>query len=293
LDVGLTVLLSLTAKRMPISGTTSTTKISTQFSYADNMIKNGFTVLRMLIYVAYFETTVQDVSQFIFYYFLWLTVSTGKRPIRDGSLMLVRFSLLRIVDSFSTIEELDHLSIQYQAEISHLFCLTTAALRRIVRASPLGSFFEDNVYFHPNVGVNGWNDLVGWYQGRNPEQPPLPPFPAQPQFWSHATRGSQIELWPPEFFNTWIDAIADGRVLSLDPSPGPIAGPSHLPNSSSDPVAGPSQLPDPYSCPPSPLSTTSSSSLTMGPVPPSQPMSSPPEDDDDDDPHYDNMYGDE
>lgn len=295
MEIGLTVLESLIARRLEISDTTSITKISTRFSYVDNIINHGLPALRTHIYLALLETNVQNVSQFIFYYCFWLTVSTGKRPIQDGSLMMVRFVLLRIVDAFSTIEELDQLSIQYRAEISHIFCLNTAGLRHIVRAGPLGSFFEDDIYFHPNVGVDGWNDLLAWYQGRNPEQPPLPPFPAQPRFWSHAIRGSQIELWPPEFFNQWIEEIANGRVLSLDPSPGPIAGPSHLPNPSSGPIAGPSHLQDSLTRSLSPLSDTSSLSLQLGAIPPSQPLDSPPEDDDiedEDDSHHDDMFQD-
>ena len=86
-------------------------------------------------------------------------------------------------------------------------------------------------------------------------------------------------------------------MLSLDPSPGPIAGPSHLPNPSSGPIAGPSHLQDSLTCSLSPLSDTSSLSLQLGAIPLSQPLDSPPppkDDDieDEDDSHHDDMFQD-
>ena len=79
LEIELTMLESLIARRLEISDTTSITKISTRFSYVDNIINHGLPALRTHIYLALLETIVQNVSQFIFYYCFWLTVSTGKR----------------------------------------------------------------------------------------------------------------------------------------------------------------------------------------------------------------------
>ena len=54
----------------------------------------------------------------------------------------------------------------------------------------------------------------------------FPDFPSIPRFWDHPVRGSAIGLWPPRFFDDWIECVSNGKELCLDPAPGNIAGPS-------------------------------------------------------------------
>jgi hypothetical protein len=58
-----------------------------------------------------------------------------------------------------------------------------------------------------------------------------PRFPSEPDFWTYGVRGSEIGLWPPYFFNAWINKVAKGGVLDWDPpstSPSPVLLPSTL-----------------------------------------------------------------
>ena len=44
----------------------------------------------------------------------------------------------------------------------------------------------------------------------------LRPFPLNPKFWTHGVRGSEIGLWLPSLFDSWIEEIRKGKELTLD-----------------------------------------------------------------------------
>ena len=99
----------------------------------------------------------------------------------------------------------------------HWCCLFRQAFHHIVAHGANGSYFLDQVFFHPNVNVGGWVTLRTYYENIRGGRPCLPPFPLAPRFWSLPV--PEPCLHPPaSFFDEWIRRVARGGELSLDPS---------------------------------------------------------------------------
>jgi hypothetical protein len=194
---------------------------------------------------------------FLLILFLIITTITGTETFHDDELTVANFFLLRINDHFEVASDLDSMNLNFSVSGRHFSCLPPKALSSIVKYAGNGTIFNFPVYFHPNVRTDGWREIVERYQRIRAIHPDLPPLPTQPKFWQHPIRGSAIHLWPPSFFDVWIDMVQSGISLSLDPSAGAIAGPLSP-------------------CLSSPLSSLSSLSPLSSPLPESPPPESPP-----------------
>jgi hypothetical protein len=204
-------------------------------------------------------------------------ISTGSQYVLDGELVLIRFVPLRITKDLTNTGILDNMRPKFMVTMVHINCLTDAALRRIVHEGEGGSSFDESLYFHPNVRVDGWVEFEERFTRSIHDRP----FPPSPQFWEHPAIGSSINRWPPAFFEIWARQIYDGLVLCLDPALQPVAGPSEP----SEPVAGPSSLAEH-----SPNLSSSLSDMSLSPSPSpspilefdlSQPLETPPNSDED------------
>lgn len=142
----------------------------------------------------------------------------------------VRFQMLRVTSKITTPEDLDTAKISYSFVVSHSSCLSVKALPHIVIASEKGSVFAPSIFFHPNVGVDGWADLSSWHRRLRDNHSDLLPFPSEPKFWVLPARGSAVSLWPPSpsFFDHWIMSVANGFDLALDPGASQVAGSSNI-----------------------------------------------------------------
>ena len=121
-----------------------------------------------------------------------------------------------------------------------------------------------------------WNKMDGMVRPEF-EGWTLRPFPASPKFWTHGVRGSEIGLWPPSLFDSWIEEVGKGKELTLD-KPKTFSSSSHVPVDTSS-----------LDRPSHPSSPQASSSKIL--ADPSQPLPSPPQhaDDDDDEELWRNM----
>jgi hypothetical protein len=199
------------------------------------------------------------------------------RLLRERDLIYVRFVPLRIPIQLSGLSDLSDIRIYFRVYRTHWTCLLRPSFRHVVGGGVNGSYFLEQVFFHPNVDTDGWVALRSYYESIRGGRPRLPPFPPAPRFWT--IPDPELNLRPPaSFFDEWIGMVASGEVLSLHPSlsppavsppAGPVAGPSGRGASPSPaPVTGPSTSPTPSS-----LSSLTELHLTP---PTSQPMESPP-----------------
>lgn len=199
-----------------------------------------------------------------------MTTLKGEKPFFKDDLTLANFNPKRITKLIETAEDLDKAKISYQIDVRHVNCLSRWVLHKIllwddgyIAPQPI-STFNDRVYFHPNIRIDGWHMLQSRYLEFRATDDEFPACPLQPKFWEHGVSGSAIYRWPPSFFNDWITLIQNGGSLELDPASSAIAGPSGTtltlsPIQSHSPIAGPSHPSHPPShspsySPPSPLS---------------------------------------
>ena len=125
---------------------------------------------------------------------------------------------LRISAPVTCPADVDRSRIVYQVILYHLSCISDSTWKRIVVEGGNGvSLFGQEIYFHPNVGVDGWVRTRERYEllFANTD---FPPFPPTPRFWTHDTWGSGIGLWPPQFFHPWLLSIQAGVPLELEHS---------------------------------------------------------------------------
>ena len=178
---------------------------------------------------------------------------------------MASFSPMRVQGNVESVEDLDGAKIRFHIEARHLRCISGWAFRKLyvwetaeddlTAPFPIPEF-NNSVYFHPNICDDGWAAFRRLGEGYRQLLPALtfPITPLTPRFWKHGIRGSAINCWPPSFFTPWIEQIAQGGTLSLQPTP-PDAPVIVLP-----------ELPDPPSSPP--LSPLSSQSVSLD-TPPS------------------------
>jgi hypothetical protein len=192
---------------------------------------------------------------------------TGCEAIAVDEIVLVQFDMLRIPGVITRPEDVDTAKLQYSVELQHFSCITPHAFLRMITPASNGTLFHQSVYFHPNVREDGWDEIVGIHQkvrgeydslpnnvdkGKNKKmgkkknkvisnvKVSFPNLPLRPRFWQHSVRGSAINLWPPNFFNDWVNLVANGHELRLEPRHTQTAKPISQP---SPPVAGPSHHP--------------------------------------------------
>lgn len=176
----------------------------------------------------------------------------------EEDLLVATFFPQRLQKVISTIEDIDGHAVSYDVHVLHLQCISPKALFRFIIPTPTGFQFEQSVYFHPNVSMDGWIEIgniherarekynkelakeiemqkgkdnlkgkekgKGKGKGKEKERVKFPDFPLQPRFWEESVRGSKIGLWPPRFFDEWIELRKSGKILCLDPLPDDIAG---------------------------------------------------------------------
>lgn len=146
--------------------------------------------------------------------------------------MMARFIPLRLKGEVNGQFGVGLTGIKYKVVERHLRCLTSALLTHVVESTPFGQYFNDEVYFHPNVRTDGWVEFQAWYQGVRDTHPTLHRSPTSPRFWESNTLASETTLWPPSLFDPWVIMVRDGVRLQLDPAPNPTAAPStstHIP----------------------------------------------------------------
>ena len=189
--------------------------------------------------------------------------------------MVVLFDVRRLTGTVLKAEDVDKNRVKFYAEHHHLKCTSPAALLNMISLGPTDTSFHFSVYFHPNVRTDGWEEFKLIHANarqayNNPLEAsdsqakekkmgkqkkrkhfarrPFPDFPPEPKFWDEPVKGSQIFLWPPQFFDDWVQSVAKGNFLSLDPAPAAVAGPSHQGHTSPHPT---SHHPSPVLPPPS------------------------------------------
>jgi hypothetical protein len=242
----------------------------------------------------------------LFYCFIIsLIISTGLDCFIDDDLVVATFYLQRIPGIILTPTDVDNSKLTFDVHVSHAGCITPRGWIRFVVPSSDGFEFHDNIYFHPNVRTDGW-ELIRWFhesakgkhardleaekekkgkekgkgkgkgKGKSKDKggvyPNLtfPSFPLEPHFWVHSVIGSAIGLWPPRLFNEWVTLAQQGVILTLDPVPTNLAGPS---NSHSKPPSSSSSSSSTLSMEHSPSFSASSITYSQKPT---QALPSPP-----------------
>lgn len=177
-------------------------------------------------------------------------------------MLLIKFDMERFSGVILKPSDLDGKKITFKPHIRHVTCLPPSFFVRMI----IGSEWDNTVYFHPNVDVNGWVELQGIFQDMRKRYEVgetdgldllFPGFPSEPKFWDEGVSGSELFLWPPRFFLDWVTLVAECKALSLNPS-----FVWKNPQQSAPPTPGPSHL-RPPSSPPSIRSTPSNTSITQ------------------------------
>ena len=190
----------------------------------------------------------------------------------SGELLIAKFDLQRLPGKVTVLEDVDNMKLSYVPQVIHASCLGYQGFYALIDLSvDDGWVFHPSVFFHPNVRIDGWDDLIDmhsmerevFYKEKLKYEVKMvamkhieyeetrkdkldhmrfeggfPGFPALPRFWVEATVGSSVSLWPPRLFRKWADAVARGEVLKLAPERGekpsgpPIAGPPPSPSPS-------------------------------------------------------------
>jgi hypothetical protein len=235
--------------------------------------------------------------------------------------MMVWMRLQRIPGIITTPGDIDRAPLSYSVEIIHLLCMTVGNLIRLILPGSTQSSFQPTVYFHPNVRTDGWDNIISFHKtmrgvydeegkaekdkgkakkrgngkgkgkGKGKDEkkskikvrPSFPDLPPHPRFWDLGVRGSEVKLWPPRLFDDWIEGVARGCVLGLEPvscNTG-IGGPSNIspPSPSSSLLTSPPSTPPRTSAPsniPSPSMAAQESTQLLPSPPGNTPLEPPP-----------------
>jgi hypothetical protein len=210
-------------------------------------------------------------------YLIQTTFHAGHQRYIHENLLVVRFEPKKInVATLNNVGIIDQVGLQYNLLVRHYACLSNYAVRKlVVLERPFNDVgvFRSDVYFHPNIGEDGWAGFRQDWKAMMDEDFADYPCPAAPRFWTDPVMGSRTGLWPPSIFTQWVEMAKEGQTISLDPGHSGVGEPS------SSPVAGPSGLgqrsPSPSSSlsyvSPSPSSAHLSSHHSSPPFP-SSPM---------------------
>lgn len=136
--------------------------------------------------------------------------------IRPNDLILATILLHRLPQNVVDHPGMSTARLYYSATVIHVSCITPEAWMRIIIHDLIPTTFDLTIFFHPNVGEDGWVEIRRVYL--DCFNSPTPPFPLEPVFWTYERRGRAC-LYPPRILNEWIEAVSQGRVLGFDPVP--------------------------------------------------------------------------
>lgn len=161
--------------------------------------------------------------------FITFLISAGDALLVNNAMVYLFLTTRTILSEVTSPQSLDTAKIRFHADIRHIQCMSKKSLLHIVQSTfQEQTLFADFIYFHPNVGLDGWSTFCEYYnqvRTQMTDEPTLLPHPPSPKFWHYSERGSRFNRWPPtpSFFDDWIEMVRNGEVLRLDGDTTPLS----------------------------------------------------------------------